>query len=67
MVITVTHRGYIKRVPLNTYRAQKRGGKGRKAMATREEDFVNQVFVANTKSSATIFFNKRKSLSNESF
>ena len=46
MVITVTHRGYIKRVPLKTYRAQKRGGKGRKAMATRDEDFVNQVFVS---------------------
>ena len=40
MVVTVTHGGYIKRVPLSTYRAQKRGGKGRAAMATREEDFV---------------------------
>ena len=60
MVITVTHRGYIKRVPLNTYRAQKRGGKGRKAMATREEDFVNQVFVANTKSSLLFFSTKGK-------
>ena len=60
MVITVTHRGYIKRVPLNTYRAQRRGGKGRKAMATREEDFVNQVFVANTKSSLLFFSTKGK-------
>ena len=60
MVITVTHRGYIKRVPLITYRAQKRGGKGRKAMATREEDFVNQVFVANTKSSLLFFSSKGK-------
>ena len=50
MVVTVSHRGYIKRVPLKTYRAQRRGGKGRKAMATREEEFVNQVFIANTKS-----------------
>ena len=60
MVITVTHRGYIKRVPLKTYRAQKRGGKGRKAMATREEDFVNQVFIANTKSSVLFFSTKGK-------
>jgi DNA gyrase subunit A len=60
MVITVTHRGYIKRVPLKTYRAQKRGGKGRKAMATREEDFVNQVFIANTKSSLLFFSTKGK-------
>ena len=60
MVITVTHRGYIKRVPLKTYKAQRRGGKGRKAMATREEDFVNQVFVANTKSSVLFFSTKGK-------
>ena len=60
MVITVTQRGYIKRVPLKTYRAQRRGGKGRKAMATREEDFVNQVFVANTKSSVLFFSTKGK-------
>ena len=60
MVITVTHRGYIKRVPVKTYRAQKRGGKGRKAMATREEDFVNQVFIANTKSSLLFFSTKGK-------
>ena len=60
MVITVTHRGYNKRVPIKTYRAQKRGGKGRKAMATRDEDFVNQVFVANTKSSVLFFSTKGK-------
>ncbi len=60
MVITVTHRGYIKRVPLKTYRAQRRGGKGRKAMATREEDFVNQVFIGNTKSSVLFFSSKGK-------
>ena len=40
MVVTVSHKGYIKRVPLSTYRAQRRGGKGRAGMATREEDFV---------------------------
>ena len=60
MVITVTHRGYIKRVPLKTYRAQRRGGKGRKAMAMREEDFVNQVFISNTKSSVLFFSSKGK-------
>jgi len=48
MVVTVSHAGYIKRVPLSTYRAQKRGGKGRAAMATREEDFVSRIFVADT-------------------
>jgi len=48
MVVTVSHAGYIKRVPLATYRAQRRGGKGRTGMATREEDFVARLFVANT-------------------
>ncbi len=48
MVVTVTHRGYIKRVPLSTYRSQRRGGKGRNAMNTKDEDFITNVFVANT-------------------
>ena len=48
MVVTVSHRGYIKRVPLSVYRAQKRGGKGRAGMRTRDEDFVTSLFVANT-------------------
>jgi DNA gyrase subunit A len=48
MVVTVSHAGYIKRVPLSTYRAQRRGGRGRSGMAVREEDFVSQVFVAST-------------------
>jgi len=48
MVVTVTSTGYIKRVPLSTYRAQRRGGKGRAGMAMRDEDFVTSVFVANT-------------------
>jgi DNA gyrase subunit A len=48
MVVTVTHGGYIKRVPLSAYRAQRRGGKGRAGMSTRDEDFVTKVFVANT-------------------
>ncbi|MEC8133049.1 MAG: DNA gyrase subunit A, partial [Pseudomonadota bacterium] len=48
MVVTVSHAGYIKRVPLSTYRAQRRGGKGRSGMATKDEDFVTRIFVANT-------------------
>jgi DNA gyrase subunit A len=48
MVVTVSHAGYIKRVPLSTYRAQARGGKGRAGMALREEDVLSQVFVAST-------------------
>jgi DNA gyrase subunit A len=48
MVVTVSHAGYIKRVPLSTYRAQRRGGKGRSGMQTKEEDFVHRVFVSST-------------------
>ena len=48
MVVTVSHNGYVKRVPLSTYRAQRRGGKGRTGMQTREQDFVARLFVANT-------------------
>ena len=48
MVVLVSHGGYIKRAPLSTYRAQRRGGKGRGAMATRDEDFVARLFVATT-------------------
>ena len=48
VVVTLTNTGYIKRVPLNSYRSQKRGGKGRAGMTTKEEDFVNEVFVVNT-------------------
>ena len=48
MVVTVTHGGYVKRTPLSTYRAQKRGGKGRSGMKFKEEDFVSQLFVGNT-------------------
>ncbi len=48
MVVLVSHGGYIKHAPLTTYRAQRRGGKGRGAMATREEDFVARLFVAST-------------------
>jgi DNA gyrase subunit A len=55
MVITVSHAGYIKRVPLATYRAQRRGGRGRAGMAVREEDFVSQVFVASTHAPVLFF------------
>ncbi|HTY68744.1 MAG TPA: DNA gyrase subunit A [Alphaproteobacteria bacterium] len=58
MVVTVTHGGYIKRVPLSTYRAQRRGGRGRAGMATRDEDFLSQVFVANTHT-PMLFFSSR--------
>jgi DNA gyrase subunit A len=58
MVVTVTHGGYIKRVPLSTYRAQRRGGRGRTGMATRDEDFVSQVFVADTLT-PMLFFSTR--------
>ncbi|MSP50527.1 MAG: DNA gyrase subunit A [Alphaproteobacteria bacterium] len=58
MVITVSHSGYIKRVPLSTYRAQRRGGRGRSGMQTRDEDFVSQIFVANTHT-PVLFFTSR--------
>jgi DNA gyrase subunit A len=58
MVVTVSHKGYIKRVPLSAYRAQRRGGKGRAGMATREEDFVARIFIANTHT-PVLFFSSR--------
>jgi DNA gyrase subunit A len=58
MVVTVSHAGYVKRVPLSTYRAQRRGGKGRAGMQTRDEDFVSRLFVASTHS-PVLFFSSR--------
>ncbi|MEJ2625228.1 MAG: DNA gyrase subunit A [Pseudolabrys sp.] len=58
MVVTVSHLGYIKRVPLSTYRAQKRGGKGRGGMQVREADFVSRLFVASTHT-PVLFFSSR--------
>jgi DNA gyrase subunit A len=58
MVVTLTHKGYVKRVPLSAYRAQRRGGKGRSGMATRDEDFVSRIFVANTHT-PMLFFTSR--------
>ena len=58
MVVTVSHAGYVKRVPLSTYRAQRRGGKGRAGMQTRDEDFVCRLFVASTHT-PVLFFSSR--------
>ena len=58
MVVTVSHGGYVKRVALDTYRAQRRGGKGRSGMSTRDEDFVAQVMVCNTHT-PVLFFSSR--------
>ena len=58
MVVTVSHRGYIKRVALTDYRAQRRGGKGRTGMKTREEDYVTRLFVANTHTPILFFTSK---------
>ena len=58
MIVTVSHGGYVKRVPLSAHRAQRRGGKGRAGMATRDEDFVDQVFVCDTHT-PVLFFSSR--------
>jgi DNA gyrase subunit A len=60
MVVTVSHSGYIKRTSLDVYRTQRRGGKGRMGMTTRDEDFVEHLFVASTHSSLLIFTSKGK-------
>ena len=59
-IISLTHFGYIKRVPLDTYRSQKRGGKGITGLTTREEDFVKQIFKASTHDTILFFSNKGK-------
>ena len=58
VVVTVSHAGYIKRVPISTYRAQRRGGKGRAGMTTKDTDFVADVFTANTHT-PMLFFSSR--------
>jgi DNA gyrase subunit A len=58
VVVTVSHKGYVKRVPLSTYRAQRRGGKGRSGMATRDEDFVTKLFIGSTHT-PVLFFSSR--------
>ncbi len=59
-VIALTHFGYIKRMPIDTYKSQRRGGKGITGMATREEDFVKQIFTASTHDMILFFSNKGK-------
>lgn len=58
VVITLTHNGYVKRLPADTYSAQKRGGKGIQAMTTREDDFVEHVFITSTLNTILLFSNK---------
>jgi len=60
MVITITHSGYIKRLPVKTYRQQKRGGRGVLATTSKEEDFVEDLFIANTHDYILFFTNKGK-------
>ncbi|MGB1657129.1 MAG: DNA gyrase subunit A [Longimicrobiales bacterium] len=55
MVVTVSHQGYVKRLPVDTYRAQRRGGRGLRGMDTKEEDFVEHLFVASTHDYLMIF------------
>ena len=59
-VIALTHFGYIKRMPIDTYKSQKRGGKGITGIATREEDFVKEIFTASTHDTILFFSNKGK-------
>jgi len=60
MVVTISHLGYVKRTPVTTYRAQRRGGKGMVGMEAREEDWVSQLFVASTHSYVFFFSDKGK-------
>ena len=60
MVVTVTHAGYVKRTPLDTYRSQKRGGKGVQGVNLKDEDFVEDLFVASTHDYVLFFSNKGK-------
>ena len=58
MVVTMSHTGYIKSQPLTEYRAQKRGGRGKQATATREDDYIEQLFIANTHDMLLCFSNR---------
>ena len=60
MVVTISHSGYIKRTPVSTYRAQRRGGKGTSGMEAREDDFVNQLFISSTHSFVFFFSDRGK-------
>lgn len=58
LIVTLTHQGYIKRLPVDTYRSQRRGGKGITAVSSRSEDFVEQLFVTSTHNYVLFFTNK---------
>ena len=60
VMVTITNSGYIKRIPIETYRAQRRGGKGLKGIETRDEDFVTNIFTANTHTTLLVFTDKGK-------
>ena len=60
MVVALTHFGYIKRMPIDTYKSQRRGGKGIAGMSTREEDFVKEIFTTSTHDTVLFFSNKGK-------
>src|SRR5512133_3857217 len=60
MVVTISHEGYLKRTPYSTYKAQKRGGKGNRGMEARDDDFVNQLFIASTHSYVFFFTDSGK-------
>jgi len=60
MVVTISHEGYIKRTAVSDYKAQKRGGKGNRGMEARDDDFVNQLFIASTHSFVFFFSNRGK-------
>ncbi|GMR04519.1 MAG: DNA gyrase subunit A [Thermodesulfobacteriota bacterium] len=63
MVVTISHRGYIKRTPTSLFRTQKRGGKGKKGMTTKDEDFVSDFFIASTHSNILFFTDRGKAYS----
>ena len=60
VVVTITHNGYIKQIPIDSYRSQGRGGRGLRGVETREQDFVTNLFVANTLTTLLVFTDKGK-------
>lgn len=60
VIVTITHSGYIKRIPIDTYRTQRRGGKGKQGMETRDEDFVSEMFATDTHTTLLVFTDKGK-------
>ena len=62
VVLTITHKGYIKRTAANTYRTQRRGGRGVQGAMSKDEDFVEHLFIANTHNYMLFFYRQRKVL-----